>query len=315
MLDCFTKLPGSAAQCLWGSIATLPVRRPLPRKGYESKGRFFIGQNPYRAHNLDLNPNLVNDNPIRCIKQKVAQGGATHLISTRIRAAQRIAPPPSAGTCRPSLSRRAPVDRAATMQFSSMQTRICNVPSTTHAPPPSRAQQSRVSATAPRHSAQHSRAACLVSPPLTGGSGRRCRSRAAALEARAAAPSNADLQEAENNSRVPGGDSFPEPFGGLQEATSPVPEAPSPVPVAPSAAAAAPAAVGLPTEQPSTDDGADAAAAGESESYMGLGELADVEELRGVRVKVDGNGKAIIEYLVHWKVSPIPVRPSPPCQA
>ena len=39
-----------------------------------------------------------------------------------------------------------------------------------------------------------------------------------------------------------------------------------------------------------------------AEPFQGLGELADIEELRGVRVSVDGNGKAVVEYLVHWKV-------------
>jgi len=49
-----------------------------------------------------------------------------------------------------------------------------------------------------------------------------------------------------------------------------------------------------------TDAAADTLQA--AEPFQGLGELADIEELRGVRVSVDGNGKAVVEYLVHWKV-------------
>ena len=39
----------------------------------------------------------------------------------------------------------------------------------------------------------------------------------------------------------------------------------------------------------------------DAQQFQGLGELVDIEELRGVRVSVDGNGKAVVEYLVHWK--------------
>ena len=51
-----------------------------------------------------------------------------------------------------------------------------------------------------------------------------------------------------------------------------------------------------------TDEGAAEASAADGEVFQGLGELVDIEELRGVRVSVDGNGKAIVEYRVHWKV-------------
>ena len=193
-----------------------------------------------------------------------------------------------------------------------MHTRTCNVPGATHAPPtlppPTAPHQPRprVPATLSQHLAQHSRAAILRNLPLNGGRSHRCRRRAAALEARAAAPSNPDTQQAETTNGASSAEgAFPEPFGGE-------PEAPKPPPVTPSAAAASPAASDPPAEQPPSDDaGAETAAAAalggdDAGSYMGLGELADVEELRGVRVKVDDNGKAVIEYLVHWKVSPKP---------
>ena len=51
-----------------------------------------------------------------------------------------------------------------------------------------------------------------------------------------------------------------------------------------------------------TTEGTAEASAASGEVFRGLGELADIDELRGVRVSVDGNGKAIVEYLVHWKV-------------
>ncbi len=54
------------------------------------------------------------------------------------------------------------------------------------------------------------------------------------------------------------------------------------------------------------DEGAAETSAADGDVFQGLGELADIEELRGVRVSVDGNGKAIVEYLVHWKVRSFP---------
>jgi len=113
--------------------------------------------------------------------------------------------------------------------------------------------------------------------------------------------SSTDLQQKDAGAQSSGSfpaASFPDPFSTSSDVstTSPVVEA---------EATASPAAEQVlpntPTES-ATDTRDPETVALESESYMGLGELADVEELRGCRVKVDGNGKAIIEYLVNWKV-------------
>ena len=85
-------------------------------------------------------------------------------------------------------------------------------------------------------------------------------------------------------------EAFPAPFVAAAEASAATP-----------VAAAAAAAVDM--SEAAAAQPPDAGPVIESQSYMGLGELADVEELRGVRVSVDGNSKAIVEYLVHWKVS------------
>jgi hypothetical protein len=39
------------------------------------------------------------------------------------------------------------------------------------------------------------------------------------------------------------------------------------------------------------------------EEFMGMGEVVDIDELKGVRVRIDDDGRAIVEYLVKWKVS------------
>ena len=106
---------------------------------------------------------------------------------------------------------------------------------------------------------------------------------------------------AESNGSSPA-DPFPDPFAAQSEASSAVP-----VTAAGVEASASPATVQLlpyTPRVPGPDEQDLAALAQASESYMGLGELADVEELRGCRVNVDSNGKAIIEYLVNWKVCP-----------
>ncbi len=59
------------------------------------------------------------------------------------------------------------------------------------------------------------------------------------------------------------------------------------------------------TEAPLEAASTSAAAEGDGSSMAVLtpGAVADVEELCGVRVKVDDLGQPLVEYLVHWKVS------------
>ena len=43
-------------------------------------------------------------------------------------------------------------------------------------------------------------------------------------------------------------------------------------------------------------------------SLVGLGEIVDVEDVKGVRVYAGENNKPMIEYLVSWKVSTLAQR-------
>lgn len=66
-------------------------------------------------------------------------------------------------------------------------------------------------------------------------------------------------------------------------------------------AAAAPASA-ADSDFAQADAAADSAADSAKGKPLELGAVADVEELRGVRVNVDDVGQPLVEYLVHWKV-------------